>query len=468
MISFAEFFEINSEIILFAYGLVFFILGFAIIIRTRQSSRLELARSLRWLAAFGITHGFNEWGDLFIPIQATYLSSTSIRVLYILQLILLTASFACLFEFGVSLLRALGRAARLQGLTLGLAAAWFVSVFFVLLPLMPDEVEWRHLAIALSRYFIGFPGGLLAAYGIRIYTMERIAPLHNPNIVRTFKAVGHSTATYALLAGLIPPAINFFPGNILNSDTFTQVVGAPPWVFRTLVAGVITIAVIRALEIFELETERRIEELEQRQIIGAERERYARELHDGTIQKVYTAGLLVESASRAAEPDSKMGERLERAVIVLNDTIADLRQNIAELHSHSSKPTEPLPVLLDELANDPHYDSMINITLDLELPESKSLSPRRSNHVIAIVSEALANTVRHSKAQEVSIRAMDLGKNLMIEIKDNGIGFSSGPKVGYGLRNMRDRARLLNGTIEFFNDKGTTVSLEIPWTDEKL
>ncbi len=66
MISLSEFFEINHDIILFIYGLVFFVLGLAIIIRTHQSSRLELARSLRWLAAFGILHGFNEWGDLFI------------------------------------------------------------------------------------------------------------------------------------------------------------------------------------------------------------------------------------------------------------------------------------------------------------------------------------------------------------------------------------------------------------------
>src|SRR5678815_1987894 len=75
MISLQEFFNLNRQLILFVYGLGFFILGFAIILQVQQSSRLELARSLRWLAAFGITHAFNEWGDLFIPIQAQYLLS---------------------------------------------------------------------------------------------------------------------------------------------------------------------------------------------------------------------------------------------------------------------------------------------------------------------------------------------------------------------------------------------------------
>ena len=51
----SQFFFYNKEIILFVYGLGFFILGFAIILQVQQSSRLELARSLRWLAAFGIT-----------------------------------------------------------------------------------------------------------------------------------------------------------------------------------------------------------------------------------------------------------------------------------------------------------------------------------------------------------------------------------------------------------------------------
>ncbi len=50
------FFAHNKEIFLFIYGLGFFILGFAIILQVQQSSRLELARSLRWLAVFGMTH----------------------------------------------------------------------------------------------------------------------------------------------------------------------------------------------------------------------------------------------------------------------------------------------------------------------------------------------------------------------------------------------------------------------------
>ena len=94
----------------------------------RQSSRLELARSLQWLAAFGITHAFNEWGDLFIPLQAEYLSPMLMRYLYLAQLVFLTTSFACLFEFGTTILRSIGRADYLKDVSGILAAGWLVSV----------------------------------------------------------------------------------------------------------------------------------------------------------------------------------------------------------------------------------------------------------------------------------------------------------------------------------------------------
>lgn len=468
MISLHDFFALNKEIILFVYGLGFFILGFAIILQVQQSSRLELARSLRWLAVFGITHAFNEWGDLFIPIQAHYLSPTIIRLLLVLQLILLAASFACLFEFGISVLSPFNLARWLNGIPTVLFAAWIFITFFVLLPLQPDLEQWHHSANAWARYFIGLPGGILAAYGLRVHAIKQIKPLNVPVIFSTLRIAGVSLGIYAILAGLIPPQVSFFPGNILNVQTFEQMVGIPPIIFRTLITLVIAVAIIRSLEIFTLETQRTIEELEQQQIINAEYERLARELHDGAIQKVYTAGLLVESAARLTETKSELGVRLERAVVVLNDAIADLRHNLAELH-HSDvvSADETLTQMLQRLAQDPHYNTLVKMSLDLKLPDEKILSPVRARHVFAIINEAMANIVRHANARHVSIRAQDLGGRLQVLIKDDGAGIAPNAQPGYGLRNMRDRSRLLNGDLRFSESsgKGTTITLEIPWID---
>jgi signal transduction histidine kinase len=469
MTSLGEFFAINQEIILFIYGLGFFILGFAIILQVQQSSRLELARSLRWLAVFGITHAFNEWGDFFIPIQAEHFDATVIRLLLVFQSILLATSFACLFEFGVSILTPFYRLGWLKGAPLALLVLWGFVVFFVLLPLQPDLEKWHHTANALARYFIGFPGGLLAAYGLRVHAIRRIQPLSVPVIFSTLRVAGIALGIYAILGGFIPAPVDFFPGNMLNTQTFEQFVGIPLIIFRTLISLVIAISVIRSLEIFTVETQRKIEELEQQQIINAEHERLARELHDGAIQKVYTAGLLVESAARLTESKSELGSRLERAVVVLNDAIADLRHNLAELH-HSDVPSseETLSQMLRRLSQDPHYNTLVHISLDLKLPEEKMLSPMRSRHVFAIINEAMANVVRHANARNVQIQALDVGETLQVQIKDDGAGVSPNAESGYGLRNMRDRSRLLNGELHFSDasSKGTTVTLAIPWEDK--
>lgn len=465
MISLSEFFELNREVIFFVYGLVFFLLGFAIILQTRRSSRLDLARSLRWLAGFGITHGLYEWGDLFIPIQAEYLSASTMRILYLIHKILLAVSFTCLLEFGIAVHPSSKKTRGFHRFTVGLFVFWAILAFAVF-PGEFDDIEWRRQSNALARYLIGFPGSLLAAYSLRVHTYQRIKPLNVPMIVQMFQAAGISLGIYAIVGGMIVPPVDFFPGNILNVNTFTKWIGVPPLVFRSLVGAVIAFTIIRALEIFDLETERRIEQLEQQQIIDAEHERLARDLHDGAIQKVYTAGLLVESAERIADPESELGKRLKRAVGVLSDSILDLRRNLAELHEHTRvTASRPLAELLHELALNPNYNAMLKVSVRADLPEEKTMSERRTGHLMAIIHEAMSNAVRHAKAERVEIQAKDGGEALLIHIQDNGNGLPSELKDGYGLRNMRDRTRLLNGKIEFENNKGLRTTLEVPWKD---
>jgi len=102
-----------------------------------------------------------------------------------------------------------------------------------------------------------------------------------------------------------PPRVPFFPADLLNADTFEQAIGVSPILFRSFIGLVLAVTMIRALEVFEVETARLIEAMEQQQILAAERDRIGRELHDGAIQTVYTAGLLVESAPQPGRADSR-------------------------------------------------------------------------------------------------------------------------------------------------------------------
>lgn len=455
--------SVNTIIIQFIYGLAFFVLGLAIALQSRHSSHLDLARSLTWLSAFGFVHAFVEWGDLFIPLQAAYLSPDFITALQYFHLLLLGISFACLFEFGVALLEPLEHPEWLHITSAAILAIWFFATFFPLRSVIPNFQSWYNSGNALARYFIGLPGGLLSAYALRKHIYQRILPLNVPHIVRSLRTAGISLAVYALATGLLVPPVNFFPGNWLNANTFSQVFIITPPIVRALIGLVISISTIRALEIFDVETARQIEAIEEQQILADERERIGRELHDGAIQKVYTAGLLVRSAQKLAMVESPLEGRLATAVGVLDDAIVDLRQNLGELHA--SKPSAaPLEQALRDMAADPRFGSLVKIELELDQPFSEEFSPEQSSHILAIVQEALANSVRHAHARHIRIHARQVDRRLMLAIQDDGAGLPAQVAEGHGLRNMRDRAALLHGRLEVHPmEKGTSVILDIPW-----
>jgi hypothetical protein len=192
-----EFMELNRNIILFLYGLVFFSLGIVLLLQSRSHSRLDLARSLKWLAAFGIIHGIYEWGSLFIPLQSPNLSAESIRFWITIQTFILPVSFACLFKFGLSL-KITTR--WIQYLPLAILSIWTVIVFGVLWFLPIDQNLWRNTGNALARYMLSFPAGLIAAYNLRRYTRERIAVMNAPHIVKYFRIAGFRSSSTPFLA----------------------------------------------------------------------------------------------------------------------------------------------------------------------------------------------------------------------------------------------------------------------------
>jgi signal transduction histidine kinase len=461
------FFEANSTLITFVYGLAYFVLGLAIALQSYHSSRLELARSLPWLAAFGFTHGMHEWGDLFIPVQAEFFGGQTLFLLHRLHVLLLAVSFACLFQFGVALLRPFGWARWLHIVPGAALAIWVFVAFFPLADAYDHFMTWHNAANALARYFLGFPGALLSAYGLHRHINRWIAPFGIPGIVRPLRLAAGMLVLYAFFSGLVPPPAPFFPANLLNSTTFADVLVAPPPVFRSIIGVVLALSIIRGLEIFDVETNLMIESMKQQQIVAAERERIGRELHDGSIQKVYTAGLIAESAFKKMKPQSVAAKRLQTALTVLDDAIADLRRNLGELRTSPSG--QLLTQGLRELAEDPRFGSFVTVSLDMDIPEPEAFSPVRAEHVLAVANEALSNVIRHAHAENVAIRAQRKGERLLLTVRDDGAGLPAGALADYGMRNMRDRAHLLGGslTVDGLHGQGTTVTLDIPWSNRQ-
>lgn len=461
-------FSANQEIVLSVYGQVFFVLALAIFLQSWRHSRLALARTLQWLAAFGLTHAAYEWGDVFIPIQQRYLAAPFIDLLLSLQSVLLACSFACLFQFGVEALRPLpGRWRLLRWLPATMLLAWLGWSFGPALASADELAHWHMLTRTWARYGLGFPGALLAAYGLWWQATEIDATMDLPHLKRTLRIGAMALAGYSVLAGLIVRPGSFFPANRINTEWLERLFLIPVPVWRGLVGLLLMVAIVRSLEAFQVELDRRLIRMEEDQVLASERERIGRDIHDGTLQTIYGAGLLLQSVERDVRRDGAQPvlPRLTESIQLLNQAVADLRGHIGALRAPPD--SRSLTAGLQELA-ERHLRSLLEVELALTIPDGQALAPRQIGHLLAIVTEALSNVARHANATQVRLEGLVRDDRLRLRITDNGTGMPEDYVVGYGLRNMHDRAQLLGGSLAVQSQvgHGTTVAIDVPWRVE--
>lgn len=459
---------LNHTIILFVYGQVFFVLGLAIFWQSRQHSQLDLARSLGWLGAFGLIHAAHEWGDIFIPIQAGFLSPEWVDMLRLLQSILLAVSYLCLFQFGAeTLISPLPRLRWLRAVSGGLLILWMATFMWASEVSRWDAIRTVTYARVWARYALGLPGAIVAALGLREQTRGHGPLLEFAPHDRPFRVASLVLAFYAVLGGLIVPPAPFFPANVINSTAVFELLGIPIQVLRSLAGLILTASIVRGLEVFQMEVDRRLDEMAHSQLLLAERQRISRELHDGAIQTLYTAGLIAESMRHKIADTDPLAASLDRVISALQHAIRDLRQFIVELEPQPSAIN--LVEELRKLAKDPYLSSLIQVQIDISPEIAARVSPVQTTHVLAIVKEALSNVVRHAQARHVWIEAQRRDGQLQITVADDGIGLRAEQPAGFGLRNMRDRARLLSGTLRIVPrlPTGTAVTLIVPLDDRR-
>jgi len=467
-----SFFETNEVVFFFLYGQVFFIVGLAIIWQSRQHSRLALTQSLPFLAVFGIANGLAQWGNVFIPIQATYLPVKLVAALEFVQVSLLALSFAALMRFGLQLMTPdQVPQAWARWLPIGLLVVWEATlVASWLLSLAPDEELLTYWEV-IARYFLAAPAALIAAFGIQRHIQQEIKPLNLPRIERFLRMASLSLVALALLTGLIVPAANFVPASALNYGLLERTIGVPIQVFRSIFGLLLAYSVIRALEIFRIETAQVLEEADRARVLMTDRERIGRELHDGTIQSIYAAGLMLEGAAYLIDdsPDQAK-EKLAAVMKALNNTIRDIRRYIFDLRAEPEIEAADLGEGLSKMLRDLRINTLLSVDFTIDGEDPHLLTAERRQHILRILREALTNISRHAQAKRVVVRLQWGVKALRLRIADDGIGMTSMPNDGrgHGLRNMRERTMLLGGklTISGQPGRGTVIDLEVPYEYE--
>jgi signal transduction histidine kinase len=194
-----------------------------------------------------------------------------------------------------------------------------------------------------------------------------------------------------------------------------------------------------------------------------ERERIAKELHDGIIQSLFAVGMgLQGTALLAVSP--KTAARIDSAVEELDNVIRDLRNYIFGLRPGILADRQ-LGQALRVLGEEVQERSRVSVRVDLE-PQAASAMSSHSHEIVQLTREALSNVVRHASASHAWVGLMLDGSAAVLTIADDGTGFNiRGRSSGNGLRNMRERAAALGGALKISSrkGKGTRLRVDIPF-----
>jgi len=190
-----------------------------------------------------------------------------------------------------------------------------------------------------------------------------------------------------------------------------------------------------------------------------ERERIAKELHDGVIQSLFAVGMgLQGTALLVGSPEH--AARIEGAVTELDKVIRDLRNYIFGLRPGILADRQ-LDQALHTLAEEFVRRSPTKLDVEVDSGLAARLSSR-SHEIVQVTREALSNVVRHADAQNAAVRLVRAGPGALLSIEDDGSGFD--PRIdsgGSGLRNMRERASSLGGALRISSRNGGGTSLRI-------
>lgn len=231
------------------------------------------------------------------------------------------------------------------------------------------------------------------------------------------------------------------------------------------------------------EVSSQLEDLQQKQFLGLkiikaqeeERQRVARDIHDGPAQLMSNVVLKAEICERMIDVDlDRAREELKNLKKLVRDSLQDVRKIIYNLRPMSLDDLGLIPTLQRYVTT---YQEETGIAVSFQTKgDFAEVKPLVSLTVFRIVQEAMSNVSKHANAENISLSLEFLANSLRLYVGDNGSGFDTEKlKVrnddissGFGLVSMQERVELLNGemTINSEPGKGTRLNIMIPFTKE--
>jgi signal transduction histidine kinase len=201
---------------------------------------------------------------------------------------------------------------------------------------------------------------------------------------------------------------------------------------------------------------------QQRAAVADDRDRIAADLHDHVIQRLFAAGLSLQSLAQRLGMDTPAGERITENITNLDQTISQIRTTIFQLHRATGAVASGLRgQVLDVLAD-------VTPALGFS-PETRFTGPVQTTvpddigeDLLAVLREALSNIARHAHASSAAVE-ISVHDTLTLRVTDDGIGIPATTRRS-GLANMAARAERHGGALHTTRGDraGTTLSWTVP------
>jgi signal transduction histidine kinase len=467
------FFRENILIVSVIYTLLFFLLGFAIALKLNRKSELKLARALWLLSGYGFALGIAQLLSIIMLVKESALSPHVLYVMVSSELALKAFAFMLLLWLGIRLIIEYYPQLRsLYWVGLGMSIAWTLAALYTV-GFHHDQL-YIGLMDNLSRYMFAFPGLYLAGSGLLLHIKE-VQQFKIPSLVKHVKGLAYTFFAGVILVGMVANYPVFWPAVVLNRESFVEIVGIPINLFRSLYLVFLTYFVIRIVDVFEVERDARLEEALRRQVLSEERDRIARELHDGIIQSIYGVGLKLDQYALLREKrPADAGRHLKLAKIDLNTVIQDIRDYIEDLHVEDYDCVSLKDAVL-QLVEEFREHAMMQVHFASSGKQVGDISIVQINHILQIVRELFTNATKHSRASNIWLNLIFGEQDLVIRLSDDGLGFDrevlqseKHPGEKQGLNNIFHRIVLLQGTMVFHTSPGKGTKFEITLPYKKL
>jgi signal transduction histidine kinase len=242
------------------------------------------------------------------------------------------------------------------------------------------------------------------------------------------------------------------------------------WASADLRAYLVTAAQL-ATTLYNRKQQQTLLQREQALAVLNERQRLARDLHDSVNQLIFGMTLIAQSIGPAMQRSMAEGEtRVNRLLELAQHVRAEMRALLTELRPSVANLSQPDVAVLKR-------DGLVK-TLKFHLsrlPENLKVNfdakgyvpqPLFEEALLRIAQEAVGNVVKHAQASQIDLQLLTDTQTCYLNVKDDGQGFSEGPRDGahMGLRTMRERVQALGGefNVESVLGQGTRIGVSIP------